>query len=438
MMEDDDYGEGPSAGPSPLSSTPLITTPGSFDLDTYVQNYSGHTKVIRLVFISERCPPIQGEALRLAIQELKKSVNTVSYKETSDKAADILGSSFRADQSWIDSVDKKSQQQLERLELELNNHKTNLQKEAIRQGHMDLGDFHYSRGDLNSALKCYVRTRDYCTTTSHILSMCLAVIKVAIEMSNYSHVANYVTKAEQTPDLSDASIHAKLRAAAGLAHLENRKYKLAAKKFLETPFEFGGASAWPEVISPQDIAIYGSLTALATLDRQELKKKVIDNAQFRNFLELTPEVRELIADFYESRYASMLRYLDQIKPGLLLDVHLWDHVNFLYDKIRSKALIQYFTPFISVDLTTMATAFNTTVVGLEKELSGLIMDGSIQARIDSHNKRLYARQADQRSVTFQNVLRMGEDYQWGTQALLQRVSMMRNELVVKPHVDKKL
>ena len=34
----------------------------------------------------------------------------------------------------------------------------------------------------------------------------------------------------------------------------------------------------------------------------------------------------------------------------------------------------------------MAHAFNTTVSKLEDELSNLILDGQIQARIDSHNK----------------------------------------------------
>lgn len=34
----------------------------------------------------------------------------------------------------------------------------------------------------------------------------------------------------------------------------------------------------------------------------------------------------------------------------------------------------------------MAHAFNTTVSNLEDELSQLILDGQIQARIDSHNK----------------------------------------------------
>ena len=97
-------------------------------------------------------------------------------------------------------------------------------------GYNDLGDFQYARGDLQQAFKCYVRTRDYCTTSKHIIAMCLNVILVSIELGQYVHVSNYVSKAELTPDLNDPVISAKLKCAAGLAHLENRKFKLAARK----------------------------------------------------------------------------------------------------------------------------------------------------------------------------------------------------------------
>ena len=49
-------------------------------------------------------------------------------------------------------------------------------------GHNDLGDFYSESGDFHAALKCYVRTRDYCTTTKHTVSMCLNVIRVSIHM----------------------------------------------------------------------------------------------------------------------------------------------------------------------------------------------------------------------------------------------------------------
>lgn len=45
----------------------------------------------------------------------------------------------------------------------------------------------------------YIKSRDYCVSAKHHVSMCLKVIRVALEMRSFVHVANYVTKAEQTP-----------------------------------------------------------------------------------------------------------------------------------------------------------------------------------------------------------------------------------------------
>ena len=49
-------------------------------------------------------------------------------------------------------------------------------------------------------------------------------------------------------------------------------------------------------------------------------------------------------------------------------------------------LFQYFSPYLSADMGKMAVAFNTTVLKLEDELMQLILDGQINARIDSHSK----------------------------------------------------
>ena len=50
------------------------------------------------------------------------------------------------------------------------------------------------------------------------------------------------------------------------------------------------------------------------------------------------------------------------------------------------ASVQYFSPYLSADMRKMATAFNTSVADLEDEVMQLILDGQINARIDSHNK----------------------------------------------------
>ena len=79
-----------------------------------------------------------------------------------------------------------------------------------------------------------------------------------------------------------------------------------------------------------------------------------------------------------SRYASCLEYLENLRGNLMLDIHLHDHVETLYSDIRHRAIIQYTHPFISVDLNTMASAFKTSISGLEKELEELITENQIQ------------------------------------------------------------
>ena len=241
----------------------------------------------------------------------------------------------------------------------------------------------FRRGDLANALKCYSRARDYCTSGRHVVSMCVNVIKVSVYLQNWSHVISYVNKALATPDLSEPSSKVndnqctitRLRCAGGLADLMTRKYSAAAKQFLSASLDHCDC---PDLVSPNNVAIYGGLTALATFDRAELFKQVISSAQFKLFLELEPQLREVIQCFYESRYGQCLKLLEEMKDNLLLDMYLAPHIATLFSMIRNRGLVQYFSPYSSADLTKMAQSFNTTLPDLENELMKLILDGSIQ------------------------------------------------------------
>ncbi|XP_045798982.1 COP9 signalosome complex subunit 1-like [Trifolium pratense] len=405
-----------------------IISADQLDIEAYINLYSGRTRISRLLFIASNCGDnltMQLEALRMAFDEIKKGEDTILMREVVKKINGRLGSNYTLDEAWCDAIVKKADLKKEKLDAELTSYRTNLIKESIRMGYSDFGDFYYAHGQLGDAFKNYVRTRDYCTTSKHIVYMCMSAILVSIEMGQFPHISSYVSKAEQSVESLDTIATAKLRCAAGLSNLFAKKYKLAARKFIETSPELG--SHYNEVISSQDVAMYGGLCALATFDRAELKSKVIDNTVFRNFLELVPEVRELINDFYSSRYALCLEYLGNLKSNLLLDIHLHSHVEALYDQIRQKALIQYTLPFVSVDLNMMANAFKTTVAGLQKELETLITDNQIQARIDSHSKVLYARHADLRNATFQRVLETGRAFDRDLQSMFLRSSIIKHE-----------
>lgn len=81
---------------------------------------------------------------------------------------------------WVEITNQKAAIQLEKLDADLKNYKSNSIKESIRRGHNEIGDHYVFCGDLVEATKNYSKARDYCTSSSHVISMCLNIIKVSI------------------------------------------------------------------------------------------------------------------------------------------------------------------------------------------------------------------------------------------------------------------
>lgn len=88
--------------------------------------------------------------------------------------------------------------------------------------------------------------------------------------------------------------------------------------------------------------MYGGLCALATYDRSQLHKQVLVSNTFKLFLELEPQLRDVIINFYESKYGKCLKQLEEMKDNMMLDIYLASHVNALFSMIRSRSLVQYF------------------------------------------------------------------------------------------------
>jgi len=435
-MEVDD-GQAAAAAPGMDTATDgskVQVADPTLDLDAYTSVYAENTKLKRLLFIADHCPQLAAEALRRVVAGLGGTFKAKELRECAQRLAELCEQTGAKAEpvpaaTDVTRVNTRAQETLTKLEADLKANRVFMVKETIRLGYKDLGDHHYATGNLTTALKQYQRCRDFSTASKHVIDMCINVIKVAIDLDNWVLVLSYVNKAQTSLEDKAGKTASRLNCYAGLAHLANRSYEEAARVFLKSNFEH--CSEVPDVMSARDVAVYGGLCALASFDRRKLKSNVMENVAFKEFLDLCPEVRELIKDFYASRYSSCLHILKQLKPDMLLDVYLSTHITYLYNSIREKALIQYFSPFRSVDMHTMSKAFSCSVGDLETELIELITKGNIQARIDSDKKVLHARMVDQRTSTFADALELGRMYHVHCKAILLRAAMMKANLSVK-------
>lgn len=399
------------------------------ELRAFASRYEGEGKLQRLIYIAERvgtlapfCWAIIEEELR-AQAERTGTTNTDLFKKSRQER------SLPVDCNWMAEIDSQSNLKLEKLQNDLAIAHQNVQRAAVREILMEIGTLHAQRGCFTEALKSFYRCREYTSTPEQVIDMCMNIIKIQCATNNANRAQTYLNKAETSILADDRVTAAQLKAASGLVFLANNSYKTAAHKFLEVNLCLG--TSFCDVLLPEDAAVYGVICALASFSRHELKSVLLDNKEFRNFLELTPRLHKLVQHFYQCQYSTCLSFLNEWREEARLDLFIGQHVEHLVTEVRSRALVQYFTPYMSVSMVTMADVFHTSVNQLEKELLQLIMKGKIEARIDSQNKVLLSVSDDQRTTTFRKALKMGEEHQEGMAAFIMRANLIKNKVMVE-------
>ncbi|KAL8660967.1 MAG: hypothetical protein Q9202_006037 [Teloschistes flavicans] len=270
--------------------------------------------------------------------------------------------------------------------------------------------------------------------------MNIRLISVSIDQGNWLAVQTNVQKLRsQGQQFAETQrLAAKLSAAMGLALLASGSYKEAAQELIETDPRMAQArmddppdeEAFNEVMTPNDIAVYGGLCALASMDRAELQKKVLDNTKFRAYLELEPHIRRAITFFVSSKYSSCLSILDSYRADYLLDKYLQPHVLELYFQIRSKAIQQYFIPFSCVAFSALAAAFDTDEQNIERELTSMVKRGNLDARVDLVDRVLLAKKVDARNRVHEEALDMAKEYERMAHLRILRMEMLNASIEV--------
>lgn len=360
-----------------------------FDLETYMSNYKGRTRFDRLLLIGQSSVALCLDALKAALAEAKKGRDTSRYREAAEllRQASPRDAEALVDAQWADATDKSNREETRRLEIELKGYKNNLVRESIRMGNEDLGRHLEAIGDLIGAAEAYSRMRQDVTTSKQVMDVAKHMANIALQKRDWAALnANLNKLAALHGQLQDETgLDTFIRVHNGLSLLSQAKYREAAESFLKADV-LAPNSHYAEALSSNDIAVYGGLLSLATMDRKEIQTRVLENQNFRPFLELEPHIRRAITLFVNSRYSACLAILEGYRTDYLLDLHLQRHVPRLYLQIRSKCISQYLSPFSCVTLACLNESFAIEGESIEEELVMMIGGGILNARIDTVEK----------------------------------------------------
>ncbi|EPS40486.1 hypothetical protein H072_5664 [Dactylellina haptotyla CBS 200.50] len=419
--------------PAAAAAAIMVSDLPRFDLEQYIANYAGRMKTTRLMFIGNHCPPLATEALKTAIGIIKNDKDVRLYRQAVQTLQVYAPNDADAklDEDWIERTTREVKQKTDRLEAELKSYKNNMIKESIRIGHKDLGDHFYTTGDLPSAYRAYSRMRDYCTSNKQMLDMTLSCILICIDQAQYNSVQTNVAKIRNhIRSDDDLKVHEpKINIASGIALLAAGNYLEAARKFIDTNPSVG--TDYNAVATMNDIAVYGGLTALASMDRNMLKTEVLESSTFRTFLELEPHIRRAVAAFHSARYGECLSILEAYRNDYYLDPFLQKHIDRIYEAVRTKSIVQYFIPYSCVTLDAMSTAFGVPAEEMEKELVRLIEGGKLNARIDTQNRLVTSKETQLRVEVHRGTLAMAEEYERAARLRMLQINVARSGLEIR-------
>lgn len=404
-----------------INNNAASRAPPPFDLKAYISRYEAQseTALQRLLFLAhhfhnedgvdDNVSEITRNAFKMAVAHMKSAGNYRRYLEeygaieaspdnasttNADQSPELTGTPLRGgdhhphskniiqhyieyDPNFAPTSKIDAQNQLETLEGRLSTAQSHIMKESIRTALLAMAEFHKMRGELREALRRVLRSREYCANGRQHTQVCLLLVELSVDLREWSSARDSITRAEHTVmgDLDDTLFHHKLRALQGLAHLAEGRYFDAAKSFTSVSPDL--TNQVNSVISAEDVAMYGSLLGLATMDREMLHSLVIDGA-FKVRLELVPDMREALRHYAHAEYGQCLSILQHtLQRDLLIDIHLHSHVPFLLDMIRDKCIEQYFQPYSSASLEKMGNVFGCTLDEMEMIVVQLIGNGSL-------------------------------------------------------------
>ena len=234
---------------------------------------------------------------------------------------------------------------------------------------------------------------------------------------------------------NDSIYNSKLQCARGIAYLNQGQYYLAALSFLSIK-QIHFTTQFKSVLSAEDLALYGGLLGLITLNRSQIES-MLEIEAWRERLELYPSLQDGIRCYMKAEYGKSLHLIHSIRNEMEMDMFLYPHIDKLWTMMREKCIVQYFQPYSSVSLVTMKESFGfDNVDEVEDIVSSLIESKRIVgAKIDGVNRTLTnmtvkGLEQRRRKIMMRRVGLMGDKLIDEVEGMILRMSCIENDIVV--------
>ena len=179
-----------------------------------------------------------------------------------------------------------------------------------------------------------------------------------------------------------------------------------------------------ELMSFDSMVTMTVLAALVSLNRVDLRNKIINSSDVTQALLDQPVLKNFLYSYYECKSEQFMKALVEMEPIILRNRYFAPHVSTYARQATLVAMKQYLTSFHSVTLAAMARAFGLTVESLESRLVEYIALGKLPAVINAVKGTVEVHSNDSKGVKYDNLVNIGDEVLSKATALAQRLTAL--------------
>lgn len=309
------------------------------------------------------------------------------------------------DHQLLIEMNSDNEKQLKELQDKLEDAETNFGDNEVREALLARAKYFCQIGSKQQALKAFRITYEKTVPLGQRLDVLFSNIKIGFFFDDKDLIRRNIEKSYSLlEEGGDWDRKNRLKVFDAMYNLTLRNFPKAANLFLETMSTFTSY----ELFDYNKFVFYAVITSIISLDRTQLKHKVVDSADILSVIEYLPNLNYLLNSFYSSDYLKFFQSLYSITEELKEDWMLAPHAEYFCREMRVRAYAQLLESYRSVQLDSMAKAFGVSVEFLDKELARFIAGGRLHCKIDKVAGIVETVRRDSKNAQYQATIKRGD------------------------------
>ncbi|KIP03146.1 hypothetical protein PHLGIDRAFT_130324 [Phlebiopsis gigantea 11061_1 CR5-6] len=310
------------------------------------------------------------------------------------------------DSALLESLDKLQQEELTKLD-------ERLAEAEKTEGESDIADAlraratHFTKiGDKEKAVEAQKLALEKTAGLGSKIDIALTMIRIGMFFGDNSLVQEYTAKAEEMVEQGgDWDRRNRLKVYRGMYLLSIRQFKRSGELLLDALSTFTAT----ELVSYNDFVALTVISNVLTLNRPDLKKKLIASPEVNQVLPELPLLADLIKSLYDSHYDKFFVALAKLEQTVLLPSRMLSpHSRFYVREMRILAYNQLLQSYRSLTLDSMARSFGVGIDFIDTELSRFIASGRLHCTIDKVEGVVETNRPAIKNAQYETVVRQGD------------------------------